>query len=247
MLGDDVIDGGHKGVHIVGNALKNTVKGALLFGAIGAGAALAVTAVVGLASGGAVLGTLAAVIETAPVLSWAAIGAAAGGAVAGLASFLPGNDEGFSLKRLFKRDPHKARQPEQQHVQEYSRQQTAPAQHRREDHRDRGDYRANDRREPVPANYSHNEMNAAGGDRGYCPPQPNHIIIDNSQRYQHVRSDAPSLTQNFSASEANSTALTVNPQAPASKGGDNPYYRAGKGAEMMRKGDERQNDPSLAK
>lgn len=272
MLGDDIMEGTKRGVRIVGHAVKNVFKGALLFAAVVGGAYAVGTIGLALASGTGLAAVGASIAEGAGMLlsgsmpagvsntlGYAAIAGGIGGLVTGVASLLPGSDEGFSLGKLFKRKD-RSRQREQS-------QQMAPAQHGSRSHHTETHYRDVEYRTvqaPSPA--------PAAGAPTYIVHTPS-TIVDNSQRTQVYHSEAPrnvayksgntrneeQNTLNYSpetstavnipvevkAAQPANQAPMLNAKETAPATGDNPLYRPGKGVELMQRGDAAQ--PTMSK
>jgi hypothetical protein len=119
MLGDDIMEGTKSVVGTVGHAIRSAFKGALMFGAIVGVAALGVALVAGALEGG-LLGLFTAEFGSAllgqagNIAGLAGTGAIIGGAVTGVASLIPGSEEGFTLRKLFtKRERANDREPPQ--------------------------------------------------------------------------------------------------------------------------------------
>lgn len=260
MLGDDVIDGTKKGISIVGNAVRNAVKGALLFAAVAATAAVVYgagavlldpTSVADIAKFGYLSSIVESVKDIAPHAAEWALGAAKWGAiVAGGASLLPGSEEGLSLSKLFHRN--RARTQAREHQRQPEMVQVAARRERPVQYEtvvQQPPVHTETRYETVYRDAPPVHIHQAAP----CPPQ---TIIDNSQRTEVFHSESPTFnkvkqeTNNISVApdaeglpQNTAQNQTVN-TAPLM---DNPLFRDGKGAEMLRRSTERSADPALAR
>lgn len=244
MLGDDIMDGTKRGVAIVAHAAKNVLKGALLFAAVvGGGYALGAlglavyeVGVAGLFSGAA-NASLAAGMSNAA--GYGSIAAIAGGAITGLASLFPGKDEGFSFRRSYRKIEEmgkgsgKARAVEQETVRDTSYSAPAPA------------YLPAPQPQPI----------IVQSPQSAPAPQQAPIIVHAQQPQQQqppiviVQQPAPQaqaplqvdLQQTASAPLPQDAAQPQEVAATsATATGDNPYFRPGKGAELMQRGTQAQ-------
>lgn len=258
MLGDDMMDGTKRGVSIVAHAAKNVLKGALLFAAVvGAGYALGVAGSILFAEG--VVGLGASIAEGASMLLSGAVPAAVGntagyaatagligGAATGAASLLPGKDEGFSFRRSYRKLEEMGKGRGRDRVVE---QETYTA-------RDTS-YSA-----PAPAYIPAPQPQPiiVQSPQQAPAPQAQPIIVHAQQPQQAqqpiviVQQPAPQQAQHPLQLDIQQTAAAPLPQdaalaqpqevaattTTAAATGDNPYFRPGKGAELMQRGNEMQ-------
>lgn len=241
MLGDDIMDGTKRGVAIVAHAAKNVLKGALLFAAVvGGGYALGVLGLavyeVGVAGliGGAANASLAAGASNA--VGYGSIAAIAGGAITGIASLFPGKDEGFSFRRSYRKLEEMGKgngkgrsvEPETYTARDTSYSAPAPAY------------------QPAPQPIIVQSPQSAPA------PQAQPIIVHAQQPQQQqpiviVQQPAPQPAAPLQLDVQTASvpaAIETQPQtmsATTATTGDNPYFRPGKGAELMQRGNEAQS------
>lgn len=237
MLGDDIMDGTHSLLGVLKHAAGNALKGALLFGGI----ALAVTAGAALIEGGFAFAALAEGVGTIVDI---AVGAGLiGGAVAGVASLIPGRDEGMGLGNLFKRKARaKTHEPEKtdptktpdiyQSVSTVNRTaDSSPAS---------PTYHA-----PTYVNHTtpDSPRPSAGSSSTGGTPQ-NTTYVDNSRHIYHPQDSMPQDLQIPTAPNETTLSGTMPPPKDKITDDPNPYFKPGKGMDSLQKGNDR-NDPSL--
>lgn len=240
MLGDDIMDGTHSLLGTLKHAAGNAIKGAALFGvvalAVAASAALVVT------SGGI---AAAYFLYGGTIANAATAAAVAGGAVVGATSLIPGGDEGWSIRKLFKRN-----QRPQESGTQTELMQNAPS--RSPDSASPNPYWGGNRSIPPEGPSPASGSPAGGGSAG------NHTYIDNSRHEYHsqppVQPQAPQDADNSTsrASAANGTQFGDTAFPPKDRlmndePSQNPYFKPGKGMQSMQKGDVLGSESGLQK
>ncbi len=263
MLGDDIMDGTKRGVAIVAHAAKNVIKGAVLFAAVAASAVMlwevgavflgaavpgvygftGLASAIGAAFGASTTGAAAAAGAALTDAASAAVGYGAtagivGGAVTGAASLFPGKDEGFSFRRSYRKleEMGKGRGKDRAVEQETSAARDAV-------------YSA-----PAPAYIPAPQAQPiiVQSPQAAPAPQAQPIIVHAQQPAQQqpiviVQQPAPqaqpqTVIQQVDAPAPQQLDAPLPPQAAqpqtqeVASTGDNPYFRPGKGVELMQRG-----------
>lgn len=235
MLGDDIMDGTKRGVSIVAHAAKNVLKGAVLFGLVTAAAVsiglFAAPIIEGagiLTVGGEMLSTIGtalfgsgaaqgaamtAVTNTASFIAgWAGTAGIVGGAVTGAASLLPGKEEGFSFRRMYRKIEDMGKESAK-----------APAMEQ-----EASTYRDNPYSAPAP------QPIVVQQPAPLPQPQPQPIIVH--AQPQQAPQQPVVIIQQPTSPQTVAPHLEAQPQEVASTTMDNPYFRPGKGTELMQRG-----------
>ncbi len=256
MLGDDIMDGTRSLIGTLKHATGSAIKGGLMFGAIALGVGV-VAAAAGaafipgvatlvaetLAGTGTGIAALDGIIAFGGNILDIAVGSAViGGGAVGITNLIPGKDQGFRLRNLFKRN-------ERSHKREQQTELSPRTPDRGSDifpsspNLDSG-------RDILPAGPV---SPSGGGSAG------NHTYIDNSRHEYHSQaaesqaSAQPQTPQNAddtSRSAADSAAGgtqfggTVFPPKDRlmDEPNTNPYFKPGKGMDSLQKGNDRSNE-----